>query len=392
VTPYPRTVSTRPFAYAAGTNFFFFASLNSFVLLPLYIQQRGGTAAEIGIIMGMYSASAIFCQPLVGTWVDRIGRRPFMLLGVSLAALSSVAFAASAYTWHFVLLRLLQGVAFSAFFVANYTLIVALASPEHRGYVLGIFGVSGLLSTALAPLAGEWVIRWFGYRAFFLEAAALAAVALVMALGIRGPETATAPPGPRAHGILPELGDIFRLHMALALFFGAGTGTIFTFLPTFAERLGVTNLSLFYTGYAGSAMLVRAVGGHLIDTLGRRAVIVPSMLVQATASAILTALALLVDRPAAVPLLPFLLLAGVLAGGAHGFLFPALSALVMDLTHESRRGQAVGIYSSTILSGSALGSMTFGYVIHSLGYGAMFGVLTLLLAGGFAASLRLPRG
>ncbi len=390
--PYSRPVFTRPFAYAAATNFLLLASLNSFVLLPLYIQQRGGTAAEIGIIMGMYSASAIFCQPLVGTWVDRVGRRPFMLLGVSLAALSSIAFAASSSTWHFVLLRLLQGVAFSAFFVANYTLIVALASPEHRGYALGIFGISGLLSTALAPLAGEWVIREFGYRAFFFEAAALAIVAMVMALGIRGPETATPPASPRARGILPELGDIFRLHMALALFFGAGTGTIFTFLPTFAERLGVTTLSLFYTGYAGSAMLVRAAGGHLIDTLGRRAVIVPSMLVQATASAILTALAVLVDTPAAVPLLPFLLLAGILAGGAHGFLFPALSALVMDLTHESRRGQAVGIYSSTILSGSALGSMAFGYVIHGLGYGAMFGILTLLLAGGFAASLRLPRG
>ena len=47
------------------------------------------------------------------------------------------------------------------------------------------------------------------------------------------------------------------MHMAIGLFFGLGTGTIFAFLPTFAEDLGVTSVGLFYTAYAAAAMLVR---------------------------------------------------------------------------------------------------------------------------------------
>src|SRR5262249_54628994 len=57
-----------PFARTMLTNFFFFASLNGYVLLPLYVHQQGGTEASIGIVQGMFSAAGILCQPLVGAW------------------------------------------------------------------------------------------------------------------------------------------------------------------------------------------------------------------------------------------------------------------------------------------------------------------------------------
>jgi len=84
------SVLTRQFFRVTSMNFFFFASVNAFVLLPLYIQRLGGTEAQIGIVMGMYSAAGIFCQPVVGAWVDRVGRRPFMVFGVSLVVVASL--------------------------------------------------------------------------------------------------------------------------------------------------------------------------------------------------------------------------------------------------------------------------------------------------------------
>src|SRR3989442_9456525 len=106
-------------------------------------------------------------------------------------------------------------------------------------------------------------------------------------------------------------------HMAVTIFFGLGTGVIFAFLPTFAESLGVHTLPLFYTGYAGAAMAARVFGGRLIDTQGRHAVIVPSMFVQAAATALLASVGLHALGPAAAPppVLPLLVVAGLLAGG-----------------------------------------------------------------------------
>jgi MFS family permease len=380
------------FARAALTSFFFFTSLNGFVLLPLYIQQRGGTEADIGLVQGMYSAAGILCQPLVGLWVDRLGRRFFMVVGVALLMGASAAFLIPGPIPLLGFLRALQGVAFSAFFVANYTYIVDLVPVERRGWALGIFGVSGLLATALAPLVAEVVIRRLGFRWSFALSTLLAGLALYLVLRIRDLPPSVMGAGPGLEALRQGAQQLLRLHMALAFFFGLGTGTVFTFLPTFGELLGVTSLGLFYTAYAGAAMLVRVFGGQLIDTRGRRAVIVPSMFVQVAATSILAAVGGLAGASATVPVLPFLFLAGLMAGGAHGFLYPALGALLMDVTPDSQRASVIGIFSAMFLVGNALGAMAFGYVVHALGYPMMWSALTVVLAAGFLLSLRLRIG
>jgi MFS family permease len=167
---------------------------------------------------------------------------------------------------------------------------------------------------------------------------------------------------------------------------------VFTFLPTFAESMGVTGLGLFYTAYSVSAVAVRLFGGELIDSQGRRAVIVPSMIVFTAAVCMLALLAGTVRPGLPVPVLPFIFLAGLISGGAHGFLYPALSALLVDVTAEARRPTAVGIFSAVCLAGNALGALVFGYVAHGLGYAPMWTVLALLMGGGIVLSFRLAPG
>jgi MFS family permease len=379
------------FAQATIANFLFFFALNVFMLLPLRVLQLGGTAAEIGLIQAMYSITGIVCQPVIGQWVDRIGRRFFMLFGAGLVSGTSAVFAMTGSIPVLALLRGLHGIGFSAFFVANYVHVVDLVPVDRRGWALGIFGVSGLLATALAPLAGEFALRSLGFPALFAGAmlcAGMATAVLARMPGIRPPVAS----GHRTGLLRLGMRELFRTHMAVACFFGLGTGAIFTFLPSFGELLGVRGVGLFYTAYAAGAILVRVAGGELIDTLGRRAVIVPSMAVQAAAASILAVLALVIAPTGRAPVLPFLFLAGFMAGGAHGFLYPALSALLVDVTPERRRASAVGIFSSVFLVGNAMGAVAFGYVAHGLGYRTMWALLSGVLAIGFAVSLRLAPG
>ena len=374
------------------TNFFFFAALNGFVLLPLYIQRLGGDEADIGLVQGLYSAAGIVCQPVVGALVDYLGRRFFMRLGAGLLVVSCALFVVSSPLPLLGALRALQGVAFSTFFVANYIHVVEMVPAERRGWALGIFGLSGLVSTSLAPLFGELMIRRFGFPSFFAASTVIAAGAAVVAWRVRDVRPAALGARPGLHVIREGLLELRHMHMLLAFFFGLGTGTVFTFLPTFGEVLGVASVGLFYTAYAGAAMLVRVAGGTLIDVRGRRAVIIPSLFVQTAATCLLALVALLFRPALGLPVLPFLFLAGFLAGGAHGFLYPAMSALLMDVTPERRRGSAVGIFSSVFLVGNSIGAIVFGYVAHGLGYPWMWGALTLLLTVGFVASFRLRVG
>lgn len=377
------------FFRATITNFFFFFSMNGFILLPLYIHGLGGTEVEIGVVMGLYNAVGILCQPVVGPWIDAVGRKPFMLAGVALVIAAALLAAAVPSIPVLALVRALQGLGFSCFFVANYSYVIDLVPPARRGWALGIYGVAGLVATALAPLVGEWTIRRFGFRPLFAMSAALAIVAagFVWYLEERRREVALPVRGfPWERGGLAEL---FHASMAVTLFFGLGAGTIFVFLPTFAESLGVRTLALFYTAYAVAAIGVRVLGGRLIDTRGRRAVIVPSMFIQTAATALLAALGFLVTRTSQTPVVPVLFLAGLMSGCAHGFLYPGLAALITDQTPATRRGVVVGIFSAVFLAGQMSGSFVFGYVTHAVGYAFMWSALTSLLFLGSTLSMRL---
>lgn len=386
----PPILTQQAFLKATATSFFFFASLNCFFLLPLYIEQLGGTEVAVGVVMGIYSGIGIVCQPLIGPWVDAVGRRPFMLIGCVLVVLSSLLASVATGVPLLGVVRALQGLGFSAFFVANYSYVLDLVPIERRGWALGIYGLSGMASTALAPLFGEMVIRRFGFRPLFAACGLLALVTCAIVWTLRERERVDVPTAPDLAPIRSMLEDVFHRHMAITIFFGLSSGTIFAFLPTFGERIGVRTLALFYVAYACAAMIVRVAAGHWIDTRGRRAIIVPSMFMQAAGVALLAALAFLISRVSGLPPLPVLFVVGLMAGGAHGFLYPGLAALVADQAHETRRGAVIGVFSAVFLVGNSGGAFLFGYVAHRFGYGVMWSTLAALLLAGAVLSVGLP--
>jgi MFS family permease len=172
----PAIVAQREFVRATLINFAFFLSLNGFVLLPLHIQELGGTEIEIGVVMGLYSAIGIVCQPIIGPWVDAIGRRFFMLAGTALVLVAAVLAALFDSIGMLASARVLQGFGFSAYFVAMFSYVVDLVPPSQRGWALGIYGVSGFVATAFAPLVGEIIVRRAGFRVLFAVSAALAVI------------------------------------------------------------------------------------------------------------------------------------------------------------------------------------------------------------------------
>ena len=386
------TILTTAFLTAAVANFLFFTGLAGFVLLPLHLRRLGATDGQLGLIMACFSATAIVVQPVVGAWVDRGGRRAFLVTGAVLTSGVALLFAAVPDALGlFPLLRALQGVAFSVFFIANFTVVVDLVPPDRRGQALGIFGISGLVSGAVGPALGELLVQAAGFRGLFLAAAVLPLLAAGISARLHlPPEPRRVGAGEGLPGLLRGILSAPRLPMTLGAAFGLGQGVMFTFFPTYALDLGVRWVGLFAVTYSGAALGVRATASGLADTIGRRAVIIPALALQAAATVLLSSLGLLA-RSLGFPAGPFLALAGLLAGAAHGLLYPALTALVVDVTPPERRGRVVGVFMAFILLGQAGGAAGFGHLAHAVGYGPMFGILSILLAGACVLAFRLER-
>jgi MFS family permease len=86
-----------------------------------------------------------------------------------------------------------------------------------------------------------------------------------------------------------------------------------------------------------------------------------------------------------------LVVVGTLNGMAHGLLFPALSAYVIDLAGPDERGAALGAYTTALLLGSTFASFTFGIVAERLGYPSIFVTASAVAIGAVATFQRLGR-
>ena len=359
-------ISRRDFWQAAAANFLFFSNISAFNLLPLYVKDLGGSVARIGWIMGVYSLAAVIFQPLVGRWVERFGIKRFLLLGGATGFLASASFAfLTELSPLFSLFRFLQGFGYSAFFIANLTLIAEIAPARHRAEAVAIFGISGLVTMGAAPALGELVIQAYGYPTFFVSASLFSLGGLLVVGALKPPEVVPVDSNKREKILR---GNIL-LPLVISGIFGISIGTLFAFFPPFAKGVGgVERVGGFYIAYACSGIGLRLLGRRWADKWGRWQVVIPALLLNA-----LGLFLLVWPGP-----LEAQLWVGALTGGAHGLLYPTLAALHMDQVEPGRRGRMLGLFSGAIVLGNSVGPMTMGVVAEEIGYYGMFGLTGIL--------------
>lgn len=64
-----------------AASFLFSTSQAFFLLLPVYLQQRGSSPAQIGLVAGLLRASSLLARPLGGCLLDHFGRRSVTAAG-----------------------------------------------------------------------------------------------------------------------------------------------------------------------------------------------------------------------------------------------------------------------------------------------------------------------
>jgi PPP family 3-phenylpropionic acid transporter len=241
-------------------------AINAF--LPLWLADRGLTAAAIGQILGAAALLRVLAGPGWGNIADRIGRRRPVL---AFAAASAAGLAAS-YTvangfLPLLLIAAAQGIAASAINPLADSLALALAREGRMEYgpVRAVGSATFMVATAISGWllnrAGSWLVPWL------LTAGYAAAALLTPSL----PEAATPPAAPHAFAAL----RLFRSRpFCLAV---AGTALIqgahaayYGFAALFwrSQGLSDTVIGLLIAEGIVAEILLFARGRHLVACLG----------------------------------------------------------------------------------------------------------------------------
>jgi MFS family permease len=345
-----------------------------------------GRPSWAGVPTAFYQTGAALAAFGWGLAMDRLGRRPTLILGMTAGLLGASAACAGVGTRSlpvFLAGVLLMGTANSALQLGRFV-AAEVHPPAERGraisrVVLGgtvgaVFGPwavgpAGRAARALGPdpLAGPYAVS----AVLFAVVAGLLAVALRPEPRELAREVARAHPAPAADGAARPLAQVFRDPLA-----GAAVLTMVSNQVVMTMLMVITSLHMAHHDHplsSISAVLSSHVfgmyafsilSGRLADRAGRPLVIALGAL--ALLAACLTAPL----SPQVLPLAAALFLLGL----GWNLCYVGGSALLADRLRVEERARVQGLNDFLVGLASAAGSLGSGLVFAGHGYGVMAGV------------------
>ncbi len=364
--------------------------------LPLYLGEKGMSDRAIGIVSTLAALSALAQFP-VGLWSDRIGwRKPFLVVALALAALSTVFLRAAQGTiWlgFLVILFAENGISRAVVESLSGAEAAALAPPGGIGAALGALRFWKPIGIVSVALLGSWMSEQYGVGAILVPLAVAQGLAVVTALLIHETRGHADPSGTRgaddrseariavagdsvgdghgtARGWFPRDPGLWAFVAAMILYHAANApGGVY--LGLFLKRdLHAPDRILAYAFAVSMVawMLVVWPGGRLADRWGRKPLL-------AAAWSIMTlrlALVAVVKSP------ELAVMNQALDGLGNGLFAVVAAAWVTDRLADPRRsGEAQVIVGSCLVFGSAIGPAAASFLVGPLGYRGLF----LALAG-----------
>lgn len=357
---------TRAFVALSLADLAYFVSVGVAIhTLPLFVTGPiGSDEAGAGLAFGAFGITALVCRPIAGRLSDVHGRLPLLVVGAALAAVGMALLPYVDALAAVVAIRLLQGVAEAAFFVAGFALLVDLAPPERLGEALSYNSLGLYLGIALGPPLGEAVLERWSFAVAWWVACGLAVAAALIIRWV--PEMR--PERGEGHGRL-----IHRPGIPASIgFFAslAAVGGFLAFASLWSAEVGLENTSLALLVYGLVVVVCRVAFARVPDRLPALPLGAASLVAMAAGLLVLVAW----RSPAG-------LLAGVVVM-AVGVTFstPAFFAAIFATASPAERGAASGTASAFIDLGLGFGPIALGVVAREQG-------LSWALAAGAAIAL-----
>jgi Arabinose efflux permease len=355
-----------------------------FPVLPYYAQGMGASLSQVGLILASYSyVTAIALIPF-GMLSDKVGHHRMLIAGLALYTLVPLLYPWASNLSQLGFVRAFHGFACAVFSPASIALALDTSNQDHWGEALGWFTTATQFALVVGPVLGGLLLSHYGFEAAFYSCSIIPLLGLIFVLF----KLTTIQPTSTQEVLSTSSWSWLKqpkvfAGLATPLFFTIGSGTILTFMPLYSQSLGINEVGagiIIATVYIGSALL-RVPGGKLSDKIGRKPVILLGLLISFAALILISFL----DSFSG------LIAAAISYGVGMGIAIPASYTLVADLTPPKLRGLTMGITSSFLHGGLALGPTIMGVVATMSNYTTMFRTCSLSLILGLIVVLGLTR-
>ncbi len=370
------TYLTKQFALLCASSALFFGSFNMVIPeLPDYLTSLGGEDYK-GLIISLFTLTAMASRPFSGKLTDTIGRIPVMVFGSAVCVVVALLYPLLASVSGFLTLRFLHGMSTGFKPTATAAYIADIVPDSKRGEAMGVLGVATSSGMAIGPAIGGWVASISSIDMVFYLSSFIGLISVLVIIGMK--ETVPEKQ-PFQWKLLKVNWREFYEPRVLGpsitfLLTAFSFGIVLTIVPDLSKHLGLDNKGLFFTIFVIASLAVRLIAGKASDRFGRVKVL------KVSALSIATAMLTIGFSENAFQLM----LAAALFGLAVGMNSPTIFAWTIDLSDTKFRGRAMAtMYIALeigIGSGAFLSAEIYANNPNNFGWSFWIGTILSLIA------------
>lgn len=380
-------------------------------LMPYLATKFGGSAAQVGWLLAIYSLMQFIFSPIWGRVSDRVGRRPVLLWSLFASGLAYVGFAFSTSYEMLFTSRLLAGIA-TANISTAMAYVADITTTDQRSKGLGLVGAAIGLGFIFGPFLGG-ILSDLGHRLGSeapyglgfpaLIAGAICFVNLIFAYRVlaesRKPGALEANES-KAAGRFTILFKYFRWPligqlMAVTLLSGLAMAHMESTLGLFVKEKLMWEVKQASFAFAYIGLIMVFTQGYLIRKImprfGERRLLVLGLTLAGLGMFGLSVSSYVGSHNSTVA---FIALSMTFLSFGTGFFNPSLSGSISVLLPKEDQGLGLGISQSLAALGRILGPLGGGLAYEWIGQSAPFAAAALFMFAGLFIALsiykRLP--
>lgn len=359
------------------------STLSKTPVLPLFAHALGASPAEIGWIVMASTVPGILISFPAGALSDYLGKRSVIRVALVIFATAPFLYLLVTDVTQLIVVRFYHGFA-TAIFGTVATAAIAQRYVADRAAKLSTFSSATIVGRSVAPFLGGALISLASFHMVYVTCAVSGALALVLSLWLPRETTGAALAKTQRAPFFASLRAVVSnryilatsgVEAALYLVFGA----VEAFLALYAAQQGIPawQIGIILGAQLLSIVLLKPIMGMVSDKAGRERVIIPGLVVAGLSVLLL---------PVWSSLIGLIVLMSVFGIG-FAAVSSSTSALVADLTKNGAFGASMGVLSTIMDVGQAIGPVLTGWMVGRYGYSPAFVLLAVILlaaAGGFA--------
>ncbi len=339
----------------------FFSAFQLLPAIPFRILQLGGSKAEAGWFLTVYTFASALAAPMMGTIADHIGRKRLLTIASALFIVFSLLYGVITFIPLLLVVGIVHGTLWSGLLSSASAIMSEFIPESRRTEGLAYWGLSGTMAFSVGPAVGLFVFKAGGWFALCVEMAVLSVVMLVWSTQLPVVES-------RPETALPSLHDawdwtVIRATLSLTVI-AFGYGGVTSYVAIFSLERGIRPESLYFAVFAAAVVLIRIFTSRLGDRFGPKPILYPSFVAVPISFAVL---AVAHSRWQLVT-------AALLFGIGMGCVWPSFTSFILTHTDQKRRARTFGSIVLAFDTGIGLGSLAIGAIGQRWGLGTAFGV------------------